>query len=383
MEPFNCNWILKKAKIYTISKEEKKLKHKITIYDSLTGSTKGEHLYYQNEQTYQNLFKLFKNLGNYQMRYSPIQFNLSPTEKNKLIINEMAKCLRMNEKLKNVKYQGIFQTQNIILSIGSKFDIKKFLPIESNSFKLEIQVDINLFEELIPLNIIGAMQGLTLYTYFNNCDYISCYPKIGEVFPKVLSLTDTDSFQEIQVEINPDGDKPSLLIIFSLALQNFFASNELSSRFKLIKNKLEKIYKEQKINIYLIYRGEPSNFSERFEQIRDDKIFSLCNKLYIKSSSNLKFPLIYQNNDIESTDSQIMSFILNKENKLVYAGNLEDIHIDKTFDSLYKDSTGQIDDVIVYKNNSKLLHDEYINIIKKIKEDIENIIEKELNKENK
>ena len=227
------------------------------------------------------------------------------------------------------------------------------------------------------------MQGLTLYTFFNNCDYISCYPKIGEVFPKELTLTDTDSFQEIQVEINPDGDKPSLLIIFSLALQNFFASNELSSRFKLIKHKLEKIYKEQKINIYLIYRGEPSNFSERFEQIRDDKIFSLCNKLYIKSSSNLKFPLIYQNNDIESTDSQIMSFILNKENKLVYAGNLEDIQIDKTFDSLYKDSTGEIDDVIIYKNNSKLLYDEYINIIKKIKEDIENIIEKELNKENK
>ena len=383
MEPFNCNWILKKAKIYTISKEEKKLKHKITIYDSLTGSTKGEHLYYQNEQTYQNLFKLFKNLGNYQMRYNPVQFNLSSTEKNKLIINEMTKCLRMNEKLKNVKYQGIFQTQKIILSIGSNFDIKKFLPIESNSFKLEIQVDINLFEELIPLNIIGAMQGLTLYTFFNNCDYISCYPKIGEVFPKELTLTDTDSFQEIQVEINPDGDKPSLLIIFSLALQNFFASNELSSRFKLIKHKLEKIYKEQKINIYLIYRGEPSNFSERFEQIRDDKIFSLCNKLYIKSSSNLKFPLIYQNNDIESTDSQIMSFILNKENKLVYAGNLEDIQIDKTFDSLYKDSTGEIDDVIIYKNNSKLLYDEYINIIKKIKEDIENIIEKELNKENK
>ena len=383
MEPFNCNWILKKAKIYTISKEEKKLKHKITIYDSLTGSTKGEHLYYQNEQTYQNLFKLFKNLGNYQMRYNPVQFNLSSTEKNKLIINEMTKCLRMNEKLKNVKYQGIFQTQKIILSIGSNFDIKKFLPIESNSFKLEIQVDINLFEELIPLNIIGAMQGLTLYTFFNNCDYISCYPKIGEVFPKELTLTDTDSFQEIQVEINPDGDKPSLLIIFSLALQNFFASNELSSRFKLIKHKLEKIYKEQKINIYLIYRGEPSNFSERFEQIKDDKIFSLCNKLYIKSSSNLKFPLIYQNNDIESTDSQIMSFILNKENKLVYAGNLEDIQIDKTFDSLYKDSTGEIDDVIIYKNNSKLLYDEYINIIKKIKEDIENIIEKELNKENK
>ena len=383
IEPFNCNWILKKAKIYTISKEDQKLKHKITIYDGLTGSTKGEHLYSQNKQMYMNLFKLLKNLGNYRYRFSPTKFSLSPTEKNKLIIDEMKKCLRMNDKLKNVKYQSIFQTQNIILSIGSNFGIKKFLPIESNSFKLELQVDINLFEELIPLNIIGAMQGLTLYTYFNNCDYIACYPKIGEIFPNELILTDTESFQEIQVQINPDGDKPSLLIIFSLALQNFFASNELSSRFKLIKHKLEKIYKEQKLNMYLIYRGEPSNFSERFEQIKDDQIFALCPKLYIKSSSNLKFPLIYQNNDIESTDSQIMSFILNKENKLVYAGNLEDIFIDKTFDSLFNDSTGRIDNAIIYKNNAKLLYDDYIPIIKKINNDIENIIEKELNKENK
>ena len=383
IEPFNCNWILKKAKIYSISKEDQKLKNKITIYDGLTGSTNGEHLYFQDKQMYMNLFKLFKNLGNYQLRFSPKKFSLSSAEKNKLIIDEMNKCLRMNDKLKNVKYQSIFQTQDIILSIGSNFGIKKFLPIESNSFKLELQVDINLFEELIPLNIIGSMQGLTLYTYFNNCDYIACYPKIGEIFPNEFTLTDTETFQEIQVQINPDGDKPSLLIIFSLALQNFFASNELSSRFKLIRNKLEKIYKEKKLNIYLIYRGEPNNFSERFDQIKDEQIFSLCSNLYIKSSSNLKFPLIYQNNDIESTDSQIMSFILNKENKLVYSGNLEDIHIDKTFESLYNDSTGEIDNVIIYKNNTKLMHDEYINIIKIIKENIENIIEKELNKEEK
>ena len=254
----------------------------------------------------------------------------------------MTKCFNMNKKLENIKYQSIFQTQKIILSIGSNFGIQKFMPIVSNSFKLELQIDINLFEELESLNIIGSMQGLSLYTYFSNCDYICCYPKIGEIFPNELTLTDSESFQEIKVDINSEGNKPSLLIIFSLALQNFFASNELSSRFKLIKHKLEKLYDEKKINIYLIYRGEPSKFSERFEQIKDEQIFSLCPKLYIKSSSNLKFPLIYQNNDIESTDSQIMSFILNKENKLVYSGNLEDIQIDKTFEELCKDSTGEI-----------------------------------------
>ena len=325
IEPYNCNWYLTKVKIYSISKNDKQLKLKKTLYDGLTGTLKGEYLYFNEREKYEKLYNIFNNLGNYQIRYNPAHFCLSPKSLNKLIINEMKKCLDMNQKLKEVKYQSIFQTKKIMLSIGSDFGIQKFMPIELNSFKLEIQVDINLFEELEPSNIIGAMQGLTLYTYFNNCDYFCCYPKLGEIFPNEFTLTDSDNFQEIQLRINPDGNKPSLIIIFSLALQNFFASNELSSRFKLIRNKLEKLYKEKKVNLYLIYRGEPSNFSERFDQIKDDPIFSLIPELYIKSSYNLKFPLIYQNNDIESTDSQIMTFILNQQNKLVYLGNLEDI----------------------------------------------------------
>ena len=382
IEPFNCNWILKKTKIYSISKNSQELKHKTTLYDGLSGYINGEQLYSDERKKSEKLLNLFNNLGNYQMRLNPVKLSLSYKKINKLIISEMSKCLKANKKLKEVNYQSIFQTNKIILSIGSNFNIQKFMPIKLNSFKLEIQVNIDLFEEYDPLNIIGSMQGLTLYTYFSNCDYIACYPKLGEIFPNEFILTDSETFQEIKVDINPDKDKPSLLIIFSLALQNFFASNELSSRFKLIKHKLEKLYKEEKINIYLIYRGEPSNFSERFDQIRDDPIFSLCPELYIKSSSNLKFPLIYQNNDIESTDSQIMTFILNKENKLVYSGNLEDIKIDKTFEKLLDDSNEEIDDVLVYKMNSRLKYEDFENIIKKIEKDIENILEKELNKEN-
>ena len=381
-QTFNCNWILKKAKIYHISKESKKLNLKTTIYNGLTGNTKGEHLYFNEKQKYQNLLNLFENLGNYQLRYNPANFSLSYNQINELIINEMTKCLKMNNKLKNVNYQSIFQTKKIILSIGSQFGIQQFMPIEINSFKLELQVDIDLFEEYETLNIIGSMQGLTLYTYFSNCDYIACYPKLGEIFPNQFTLTDIETFQEINVDINPDGNKPSLLIVFSLAFQNFFASNELSSRFKLIKNKIEKLYKENKVNLYLIYRGEPSNFVERFEQIREEKIFSLCPNLYIKSSSNLKFPLIYQNNDIESTDSQIMAFILDKTNKLVYSGNLEDIHIDKTFDYLIQDDTDEIDEMISYKANNKLIYEDYMEKIKQIIADMKDILDEELNKEN-
>ena len=157
VEPFNCNWILKKAKIYHISKEGQELKVKRTLYDGLTGYINREQLYSNERKKSENLLNLFNNLGNYQMRSNPVNLSLSHKQINKLIIKEMSKCLNSNKKIKEVNYQSIFQTNKIILSIGSQFNIQKFMPIKLNSFKLELQVNIDLFEEYDPLNIIGTM----------------------------------------------------------------------------------------------------------------------------------------------------------------------------------------------------------------------------------
>ena len=382
IEPYNCIWFLKKAKIYHISKEEKKLKLINTYYDGLTGKVNGEYLYVGEKKSFDNLFNIFnRNLGNYLIRFNPKNFNLSSRQLNKLIIEEMKKCIE-EQKLQNVVYQSIFQNHKIILSIGSEAIIHKFMPIKSKSFKLEIHINLDLFEKLVPLNIIGVMQGLTLFSYFNNLDYICCLPTIGNTFPDVIKLTDSENFNEVDVEINSSKDKPSLLVIFSLAIQNYCALNELSSIFKLITHKLGKLYKTKKMNLYLIYRGELSNFKERFFQIKEEKIFTLCPKLYIKSSSNMKFPLIYQNNDIESTDSQLMAFILDKNNKLIYTGNLINLQLDKTFEIISQDNNDKIGESIIYKENPYIEYEEYKNIMKNIINNIENIFEKEIKKEN-
>ena len=382
IEPYNCNWILKKAKIYTILKAEKKLKLKYTLYDSLSGVTNCHDLY-KSEDEYQNLCKILNKLFCYKLRLNPKKFKLNNKQINKLIIEEMNKCIEGKEELQNITYQSIFQTQKIIMSLGSEFDIEqKFEPIKTKSFKLEIHIDYNLFDELNPMNIIGSLYSLTLFTYFNNCDYICCLPKIGDTFPNKLNLTDHKTLKDVEVSLNPQLNKPTLLIVFSLAFQNYFASSELSSRFKLIIKKLSSFFKKDNINIILIYRGEPSLFSQRFEQIKDEQIFDFNYPLYIQSSADMKFPLVYQNNDIESTDSQIMTFILNKKNKLVYTGNLEEIELDKTFQKLCDDKNGKINDILVYKEYAHLTYDNFKQMINPTFKSIEEIIEEEIKKEN-
>ena len=377
----NCNLILKKAKIYTISNSDKKLKLKYTLYDSLTGKIKSHKIYKLDEEKYQEICDFLFNIGNYKLRSNPKNYTLNYKQKSNLIIEEMNKCIQKNDDLENVIYKGIFQTQKIIMSLGQEFDsAQKFEPTKTKSFKLEVHIDYKLFNELNPMNIIGSLYGLTQFSCFNNCDYIACLPKIGETFPEKLTLTDRETLKETQLNLN--SDKPSLIVIFSLAFQNLFASSELNSRFKLITKKLNQFHENGKINIILIYRGEPSKFKLRFEQIKENDIFNYDYPLYIQSSGNMNFPLLFRNNDIESTDSQIMAYILNKNNKLVYTGNLEEIEIDRTFDKLCNDEDGGIENILVYKENAHLEYDDFKQMIKPTMKRIEQIIEEELKKDN-
>ncbi len=382
-EPFNCNWILRKVKIYTFPIKDKKMELKYTLYDPLTGGTNCHNLYKAEKEDYQKLCEILKDLGNYKLRSNPKKFSLTHKQKNDLVIEEMKKCMEKDEKLKNVEYYSIFQTQKIIMSLGpGLINRLKFEPIKTKSFKLEVHIDYKLFSELNPMNIIGSLYGLTLFSYFNNCDYIACLPKIGETFPNTLKLTNNQTLEDEEVPLNPSFSKPTLLIIFSLSFQNYFASNELKSRFKPITKKLENFIEKKNIDLILIYRGEPSKFSERFEQIKDEPIFDYNFPLYIQSSADLNFPLMYQNNDIESTDSQIMAYILSKNNKLVYTGNLEDIELDKTFQKLCENKTDNINDYLVYKEHANLPYTEFKEMIKPTMKQIEEIIVKEIKKDN-
>ena len=93
------------------------------------------------------------------------------------MIEEMHESIKSNDKIENITYKGIFQTQKIIKSLGSDFDInQKFEPIKFKWFKLEVNLNTNLFAELNSMNLIGSLYSLILFPYFNNFDYISIPP---------------------------------------------------------------------------------------------------------------------------------------------------------------------------------------------------------------
>jgi predicted GIY-YIG superfamily endonuclease/DNA-directed RNA polymerase subunit RPC12/RpoP len=374
---------LKKVKIYNISKEEKKLKAKYTLYDSLTGNISCHNLYRANMEEFEKVNSIMNDLGLYQLRSNPKLFSLSYKEKNDLIIEEMSKCIKKNKNMVNVNYKSIFQTQKLVMSLGSDFDIQqKFEQIKNKSFKLELHLDYKLFDQLNPISIIGSLYGLTLFSCFNNCDYICCLPKIGETFPTTFTLTNSQTLKDEEIQLNPNLNKPTLLVIFSFAIQNYFAYSELSSKFKSIIKNLKQFLDKKEIDIILIYRGEPSKFNERFEIIQDEPIFNCNIPLYIQSSANMKFPLVFQNNDIESTDSQIIVYILNNKNNLVYTGNLENIEISETFQRLCQDDTGEIDDLILYKEHHMLKYEEFKKMINIKMKELEKVIEEEIKKDN-
>jgi hypothetical protein len=86
--------ILKKAKIYTISDSDKKLKLKYTLYDSLTGKIKSHNLYKLDEEKYQEICNFLFNIGNYKLRSNPKNYTFNYKQKSNLIIEEMNKCIK-------------------------------------------------------------------------------------------------------------------------------------------------------------------------------------------------------------------------------------------------------------------------------------------------
>ena len=76
------------------------------------------------------------------------------------------------------------------------------------------------------MNLISSLYSLTLFLYFNNCDYIACLQKIGYTFPNKLASTDNETLKDIQISLYPQENKSSILIMFSLVFQNYLATSE-------------------------------------------------------------------------------------------------------------------------------------------------------------
>ena len=361
--PMNCDLTLKRTKIYKYDKVSDSFTPDVTYYDTLNGELKTK-----NEKIKQELNKISK----YVPRKEKSEIKISIKDRNNIITKEMEAFLN-GVGLSEIKYQAITHKSKNILSIpphNSDSKKQKNSSIKHKNFKMEFSLPNELFESQFQMAITAQMNVLSEYFCFGEIDYMSAIPTLGSIFPSQMTLLDSETKEENHVILNEDGDKPSILIVFSPSSKEFTAKMELSSRLKSI-YKIISNYKDD-INVYLICRTEVETYEESIGYYEDDDIFNDEElPMYLLTSANVIFPLYYQNNGIESADSQLNVIITNHKNVIKYIGNCEDIYLKETLESLIDE-----EDTITYIEKYPLTYNEFKTKVGEIVDQLEEILVK-------
>ena len=358
--PIKCNLFLKKTKIYSYDKSDGTIINSKTFYETLSGEIKAN-------DNFEYLYKELEENFIYIKRENPKHFKISYNKKTDMISKLLGQLFK-EKKLKDINYISKFETNSLYMRINPNNDYEqKFDILKNKDFKVETFLSYKNFLDRHHYSISQGQSELMQFPFAKNLDYLSCIIKLGEYFPKEISLYDSQTKGQINVKINEDNNNPSLIIVFSLSSKDYFAKMEMIYRLNQIYKKINGI--KNSLNIYLIYRGELYPFEREFNEIRDEEIFNQNFPLFI-CSSNCLFPLYYQNNGIESADSQLKVFLLDNENKIKYHGICDDINLKA---SIINISDGED---IKYLKHYPISNDDYTSEIKPIVDDIENILEK-------
>ena len=362
--PIKCNLFLKKTKIYSYDKSDETIINSKTFYETLSGEIKDND---NSESLYEELEKNFI----YIKRENPKKFKISHNTKTEMISKFLGELFK-NKKLKDVSYISKFETNSLYMRINPNNNYEqKFDFLKNKDFKVETFLSYKNFLDRHHYSISLGQSDLMQFPFAKNLDYLSCVIKLGEYFPNELTLYNSQTKVQFNLKINEGNNNPSLIIVFSLSSKDYFAKMEMIYRLNLIYKKINGI--KNSLNIYLIYRGELYPFEKEFNEIRDEEIFKQNFPLFIYPS-NCLFPLYYQNNGIESSDSQLKVFLLDNENKIKYHGMCDDINLKVSINNIIDGEE------IKYLKHYPISNDDFTNEIKPIVHDIENILENILTK---
>ena len=358
--PIFCNLFLKKTRIYSYDESDKTIYPKLIFYETLTGEVK-------NSDNVKELNNDLKTLFKYEKRANPKNYKLEYVNKTKIVSKLIGKLLK-KYNLQKIFYISKFETNQLLMKINPNNNYsQKFDYIKNKDFKLEVSLTYQNFLDRNQYIISQGASDLIQYPFSKNLDYLSCVLQLGEVFPKKISLYDSHTKEPVELKINENEDLPSLIIVFSLSSKDYFAKMEMMYRLKQISNKIENL--KNSLNVYLIYRGELYPFDKEFNDFRDEEIFNKNFPLYIFASNNL-FPLYYQNNGIESSDSQLKIFLLDKDNVIQYHGMGDDINLKASISNIFDGND------IKYLKHYPISNEKFTDEIKPIVHDIENLLEK-------
>ena len=366
--PLKCNLFLKKTKVYSYDKTDKKIIPFKTYYETLTGEL-------NNKENINNIFEELEGKFKYEKRENPKKFKINHSKKINIISNFIGDLLEKN-KLYNITYITKFEINKLNMRINPNNNYEQMFDIIKNkNFKIEIFLPYYLFHKKHHYSISLEALQIIQFPFAKTLDYISCILNLNEIFPKDLKLYDSKTKDKITFNVNEkENDNINLIIIFSLSSKDYFAKMEMIYRLNQIYKKIENL--KNSINIYLIYRGELYNFDKEFNEIKDEDIFNENFPLYISSSDNI-FPLYFQNNGIESSDSQLKVFILDNNNKLLYQGICDEINLKVSLLNILNNK--EIKYLKHYPIDNEVLKDQIQPIINNIEKLIEKILTKNPN----
>ena len=375
--PIQSNLTIFKTIIYSYDESKKQIIKSNTFYETLAGKLDIES---DNNEFVENINKTLFSIGRYIPRENKSLNKITSTIKYNLIKNEVKNFLD-SCAINNMKYRCIFQKSISKMGLFPNKNLsQKFRDIKNNKFKIEFLFNNNLFTQQFQYAITGALTCLLEYSFFKNFDFFSCLPCVNEKFPNELVLIDYKTRNEETINFNTNSCK--LIIVFNCTATDYFDKIELTQRLNYVVKKIGNLSQENKdsFELFLLYRnGDIYNIDREIIDYLNEPIFELENyKFKIIPNTNLNFPLYIMNSGIESGDSEFLGIILNKENKIIYVGNLEEIELKQTMLNLIDNK-----DEIAYCKMQKIEYEDFKKNIKKIPDQIEEIlINKFINNEN-
>ena len=363
--PISCSLFLNKTTIYSYDKSDRLFVSLNKYYDTLTGEVK-------NEDNVLELYQDLDEVGKYEKRANPKIFNLSHKKKTNMISKVLGEIFK-NSLIENLKYITKFEKNIIYMKINpNQNSEQKFNLFKKKSFILDSYLTYNDFLQRHHYPITSVTNDITQFPFSKKLNYISCILSEGEQFPNSIKVYNSETKNQMNLTINENGNNPTLIIVFSPSSKDFLAKAEMIYRFKQIYKKIYNL--KHTLNIYLIYRGELYPFEEEMSFFRNEDIFKQKYPIYICPPGNVLFPLYYQTNGIETNNSQIRIFLLDRKNIVAYNGMGDDVNLRGSIVNLYENSTAK------YIKNYPVSVDDFNKEVKPRIKEIEKIFEKSFNK---
>ncbi len=363
--PISCSLFLNKTTIYSYDKSDRLFVSLNKYYDTLTGEV-------INVDNFLELYQDLDEVGKYEKRANPKLFNLAHKKKTNMISNVLGELFK-NSLIENLNYVTKFEKNTIYMKINpNQNSEQKFKPFKIKSFILDTYLTYNDFLQRHQYPITSVTNDITQFPFSKNLNYISCILSIGEQFPNIIKVYNSETKNQINLTINENGNNPTLIIVFSPSSKDYLAKVEMIYRFKQIYKKIYNL--KHSLNIHLIYRGELYPFEEEMNYFRNEDIFKQKYPIYICPPGSILFPLYYQNNGIETNNSQIRLFLLDKKNFVAYNGMGDDINLRGSIVNLFENSS------VKYIKNYPVSYVDFNKEVKPRIKEIENIFEKSFSK---